>query len=214
MDHTPRMLFAMIRAGLREEALRRNTPWICVSCYHCVVRCPQVVHIPDVMYTLKSMAIKAKLYRDSTAPDFSQSFVEMVETYGRSYEFGLATRHYLKHYPLRLPSITPMGLGMLSKKRMDFSPHKIQGIDQLHAIALPDSFAGHLSSSHDTSLSHALQVGRRLGVDLPKRIEIVAIVAEKVFDFSEQFSPAVAAAVPGAVQTVLDLLQTLSLEEA
>jgi len=80
--------------------------------------------------------------------------------------------------------------------------------------ALPDPFAGHLSSSHDTSLSHALQVGHRLGVDLPKRIEIVAIVAEKVFDFSEQLSPAVAAAVPGAVQTVLDLLQTLFLEEA
>jgi len=86
------------------------------------------------MYTLKSMAIRAELYRDSTAADFSQTFVEMVETYGRSYEFGLATRHYLKHYPLRLPSVTPMGLGMLSKKRMDFSPHKIQGIDQLHAI--------------------------------------------------------------------------------
>jgi len=134
MDHTPRMLFAMIRAGLRDEALSSNTPWICVSCYHCVVRCPQEVHIPDVMYTLKSMAIQAKLYRDSTAPDFSQTFVDMVETYGRSYEFGLATRHYLKHYPLRLPRMAPMGLGMLTKKRMDITPHRIQGIDQLRAI--------------------------------------------------------------------------------
>lgn len=134
MDHTPRMLFAMIRAGLRDEALRSNTPWICVSCYHCVVRCPQEVHIPDVMYTLKSMAIQAKLYRDSTAPDFSQTFVDMVETYGRSYEFGLATRHYLKHYPLRLPGMAPMGFGMLTKRRMDITPHKIEGIDQLRAI--------------------------------------------------------------------------------
>lgn len=134
MDHTPRMLFAMIRAGLREEALRSNTPWICVSCYHCVVRCPQEVHIPDVMYTLKSMAIQAKLYTDSTAPDFSQTFVDMVENYGRSYEFGLATRHYLKHYPLRLPSMAPMGFGMLSKKRMDITPHRIEGIDQLKTI--------------------------------------------------------------------------------
>lgn len=134
MDHTPRMLFAMIRAGLRDEALRSNTPWICVSCYHCVVRCPQEVHIPDVMYTLKSLAIQEKLYRDSTAPDFSQTFVDMVETYGRSYEFGLATRHYLKHYPLRLPGMAPMGLGMLTRKRMDITPHRIEGIDQLRAI--------------------------------------------------------------------------------
>jgi heterodisulfide reductase subunit C len=134
MDHTPRLLFAMIRAGMREEALKSNTPWLCVSCYHCVVRCPQGVHIADVMYTLKSMAIRAKLYKDSTAPDFSQTFVDMVENYGRSYEFGLATRHYLKHYPLRLPGMAPMGFGMLTKKRMDLNPHKIEGIDQLQAI--------------------------------------------------------------------------------
>jgi len=134
MDHTPRMLFAMIRAGMREEALKSNTPWVCVSCYHCVVRCPQGVHIADVMYTLKSMAIRAKLYEDAAAPDFSQTFVEMVETYGRSYEFGLATRYYLKHQKRRLPGMAPMGLGMLTKQRMEITPRRIEQIDQLHAI--------------------------------------------------------------------------------
>jgi heterodisulfide reductase subunit C len=134
MDHTPRMLFAMIRAGMREEALKSNTPWICVSCYHCVVRCPQEVHITDVMYTLKSMAIRAKLYQESTAPDFSASFVDMVENYGRSYEFGLAARHYLKHFPLRLPGMAPMALGLISKKRMGMMPTRIKGIDQLKTI--------------------------------------------------------------------------------
>jgi hypothetical protein len=58
----------------------------------------------------------------------------MVESYGRSYEFGLATRHYLKHFPLRLPGMAPMGLGMLSKQRMGISPKRIEGIDQLKAI--------------------------------------------------------------------------------
>lgn len=134
MDHTPRMLFAMIRAGMREQALSSNTPWICVSCYHCVVRCPQDVHIADVMYTLKGMAIESKLYKDSTAPDFSMTFVDMVENYGRSYEFGLATRHYLKHFPLRLPGMAPMGLGLLSKQRMEVTPKRIEGIDQLSSI--------------------------------------------------------------------------------
>ena len=134
MDHTPRMLFAMLRAGMREEALKSNTPWICVSCYHCVVRCPQNVHIADVMYTLKGMAIEAKLYQDSTAPDFSKTFVDMVEEYGRGYEFGLATRHYLKHFPLRLPSMAPMGFGLLTKQRMTIAPKRIKGIKQLKAI--------------------------------------------------------------------------------
>ncbi len=134
MDHTPRALFAMLRAGMREEVLRSNTPWICVSCYHCVVRCPQEVHIADVMYTLKGMAIKEKLYADSTAPDFSQTFVDMVETYGRSFEMGLASRHYLKHFPLRLPGMAPMGWGMLTKGRMAIRPKRIKNMDQLKAI--------------------------------------------------------------------------------
>jgi heterodisulfide reductase subunit C len=75
MDYSPRQIFAMIRADMRDVVLRSNTPWYCVSCYYCTVRCPQEVHIPDVMYTLKSMAIREKLYDDSVAPDFSQKFL-------------------------------------------------------------------------------------------------------------------------------------------
>jgi len=134
MDHTPRMIFAMLRAGMRDEVLRSNTPWVCVSCYHCVVRCPQTVHIPDVMYSLKGMAIEAKLYSDSTAPDFAKSFIDMVETFGRSFELGLATRHYLKHYPLRLPGMATMGFGLLSSQRMSITPKRIKGMDQLKSI--------------------------------------------------------------------------------
>ena len=134
MDHTPRMLFAMLRAGMRDDVLRSNTPWMCVSCYHCVVRCPQEVHITDVMYTLKSMAIQAKLSHDATPSDFSRTFVGMIENFGRSFELGLASFHYLTHYPLRLPGMATMGLGLLTKKRMSMMPRKIKNMKQLTAI--------------------------------------------------------------------------------
>ncbi|MCK4963241.1 MAG: 4Fe-4S dicluster domain-containing protein, partial [Anaerolineales bacterium] len=32
MDNTPRQIFAMINAGMRDDVLRSNTPWYCVSC--------------------------------------------------------------------------------------------------------------------------------------------------------------------------------------
>ena len=44
-----------------------------------VVRCPQEIHITDVMYALKGKAVRAGLYQESTAPDFSQTFIDMVE---------------------------------------------------------------------------------------------------------------------------------------
>jgi heterodisulfide reductase subunit C len=58
MEHTPRALFALIKAGMRETVLRSNTPWYCVSCYYCMTRCPQDVHVTDIMYTLKRFDIR------------------------------------------------------------------------------------------------------------------------------------------------------------
>lgn len=134
MDHTPRQLFALVRAGYRDEVLHSSTPWMCVSCYLCAVRCPQDIHIPDVMYAIKSIATREGLAHATTGSDFSRTFVDNIHHYGRSFEVGLAARHYLRHYPLRLPGIAPMGLGMVTKGRMGFRPHRIRGIAGLRAI--------------------------------------------------------------------------------
>ncbi|NTU81979.1 MAG: 4Fe-4S dicluster domain-containing protein [Chloroflexales bacterium] len=137
MEHTPRTLFAMIAAGMREAVLRSNTPWYCVSCYYCMERCPQEVHITDLMYTLKRMAIAQGHYRQSSAakaPGFSESFIDHVERYGRSFELGLITRYYLRHKPLDAAKIAPVGMGLLRRKRIDLTPHKIRQLDQLKAI--------------------------------------------------------------------------------
>ena len=134
MDHTPRHLFAMINAGMRDEVLRSNTPWYCVSCYYCTVRCPQEIPITDLMYTLKRMAVAEGLYEDRDAPDFSSSFIGYVEQYGRSFEFGLATRYHLSHHPLGVISKSTLGLRMMQKGRLSTTPERIQNIGQLKAI--------------------------------------------------------------------------------
>ncbi len=138
MDYSPRTIFAMMEVGMRDEVLQSNTPWYCVSCHYCMVRCPQEVHITDIMYTLKRMAIKEGAYRESSAseaPEFSGTFIDFVEDYGRSFELGLATRHHLRHHPLdAVKMATTLGLGMLRRGRIDLTPTKIEGVDQLKAI--------------------------------------------------------------------------------
>lgn len=137
MDHTPRAIFAMIDAGMESEVLHSNTPWYCVSCYFCTVRCPQDIHITDLMYTLKRMAIQKGLYREleaGNAPEFSENFIYMVEHFGRSFELGLVTRHYLMHRPLDAVKKTGFGLGMFTRGRLDIMPTRIKGMDQLKAI--------------------------------------------------------------------------------
>jgi heterodisulfide reductase subunit C len=137
MDHTPRALFAMIAAGMKEAVLRSNTPWYCVSCYYCIVRCPQEIHITDVMYALKRMAIKEGFYRESKAseaPEFSRTFIDYVDNYGRSFELGLATRYHLRYHPLDAVKMAPMAIDLFRRGRMDLTPKQIKGIGQLKAI--------------------------------------------------------------------------------
>ncbi len=73
--------------------------------------------------------------------------------------------------------------------------------------ALPNPSAGHSASAHDVSLLTALQTAKAMGLPVPQIVEVVAIETDRVYDFSEALSPAVAAAVPLACQRVLNLLE-------
>jgi heterodisulfide reductase subunit C len=138
MDHTPRKLFAMIEADMRKEVLSSNTPWYCVSCYYCMIRCPQEIHVTDIMYTLKRMAISEGLYRESSAsdaPGFSETFIDFVDNYGRSFEVGVAAIHHLRYHPLKMVNMaTGFGLDLLLKGRMNITPTRIKDLDGLKAI--------------------------------------------------------------------------------
>ncbi|NOX60825.1 MAG: hydrogenase maturation protease [Chloroflexi bacterium] len=78
----------------------------------------------------------------------------------------------------------------------------------LRRLTLPEletiSPTQHSASAHDASLITALEAGRRMGLPLPDDIVIYAIAAENVVDFGEQPTPAVAQAIPRAVEAVIN----------
>lgn len=74
---------------------------------------------------------------------------------------------------------------------------------------LPNPAAGHTASSHDTSLATALCLGRKLGVQLPDEVWVVAVEAERLHEFSDGLSPAVADAMPVAIRSVEEWLMGL-----
>jgi heterodisulfide reductase subunit C2 len=152
MDHTPRALFALVLAGKRDEVLRSNTPWMCLACQLCTVRCPKAIRIPDVMYGIKSIALREGVAPERTGADFSATFVSNIHHFGRSYEMGLVARHYLRHQPLRLPGLAAMGMSMLAHGRMGLMPHRIRGVAGLNRIL---ERAAELESSELESEAHA-----------------------------------------------------------
>jgi quinone-modifying oxidoreductase subunit QmoC len=134
MDHTPRALFAMIAAGMRAEVLTSNTPWYCVSCYLCTVRCPKDIPITEIMYTLKRMAVREGKCHDSKAPDFSKTFIRWVEENGRSFEFGLMGMHMIRHNRALAFELADMGIGLMAKGRMALTPTRIKDREGLKHI--------------------------------------------------------------------------------
>jgi hypothetical protein len=86
------------------------------------------------MYTLKRKAVRQGVFDDSTAPDFSKTFIRWVEDYGRSFELGLMGAHMIRHNPFGAFKIMDMGVGMVTKGRMAFAPTRIKGMDGLKRI--------------------------------------------------------------------------------
>jgi hydrogenase maturation protease len=72
---------------------------------------------------------------------------------------------------------------------------------------LPNYTAFHVASAHDTSLQHALELGKSMGAQLPEEVTVVGVATKRIYDFGEDLSPPVAEAVPQAAQIVLNLLK-------
>jgi hydrogenase maturation protease len=64
----------------------------------------------------------------------------------------------------------------------------------------------HTTSVHDASLHDAVNLARKMDAHLPENIIIVGIETDANYDFSEALTTKVAAAIPLAVESVIDLL--------
>ena len=83
----------------------------------------------------------------------------------------------------------------------------VGSISVLRLDQLPNYSAFHTTSSHDTSLQKAMELGKAMGFHLPDNVMIVGIATRQVFDFSEDLSPPVARVVHSVGTIVLDMLK-------
>ena len=54
----PHQIMHAAGLGLRDLAFGSNMIWDCLTCYQCQEQCPQGVHVTDVLYELKNLAVK------------------------------------------------------------------------------------------------------------------------------------------------------------
>ena len=135
MEYSPRKIVAMVRANMAKEVLSSNSMWYCCSCYLCTVRCPQDIHITDMMYVLKQLAIRDGFVRKrGRTSNMAKSMVESVNKYGRVFEAEMVIRYFLRTRPWRMLGMIPLALKLFSKGRMPLRPHTIKGRDQVRKV--------------------------------------------------------------------------------
>lgn len=63
----PHQIMHAAGLGLRDLAFGSNMLWDCLTCYQCQEQCPQGVHVTDVLYELKNLAVK-RVMEESLQP--------------------------------------------------------------------------------------------------------------------------------------------------
>ena len=135
MDHTPRQIIAMIRAGFKGDVLSSYTTWLCASCYSCSVECPKEINLTDIMYAAKRLAIREGVYpRRFPIPVLANEFFKSVEGTGRNSEGRLLIRLFIKTNPLNLVKQAGLGLHLLLKGRFSLKKESIKRTSELQTV--------------------------------------------------------------------------------
>ena len=132
MDHTPRQIMAMIRAGFKDEVLSSITTWLCASCYSCAVDCPKQINITDIMYALKRLSIQEGQYpKQSGLPVLASEFFRLIKSRGRNNEARLILMLYLRTNIFKILGQASVGFRLWLHGRLGLHASKIKNIKQL-----------------------------------------------------------------------------------
>lgn len=139
MDHPPRQIFTLIRAGKREEVLSSQSIMLCTSCYSCKVRCPRKIPVVDVMHGLANYALRLGYVPRKETAVFGKEFWKQIYRLGRIDEKDLSRRYFfadgLVSGVKKSIEMADMGISMVLHGRMKLLPErKIKGIKSLRKM--------------------------------------------------------------------------------
>ncbi|MBF0421632.1 MAG: 4Fe-4S dicluster domain-containing protein [Magnetococcales bacterium] len=140
--YSPRQIFQMVRAGLRDEVLTSSDMWMCTSCYNCIVRCPRNLPITHIIHGLARYAsVQGKADPKQPTHQFAKDiFWENIVATGRVGEAALTMKLYFKdgigEGIKQGLEMKDSALGMLKAKRLKPLPFrgKIKGYPGFKAM--------------------------------------------------------------------------------
>jgi len=130
MDYHPNGVIRLVQLGFKKQVLESSAIWICVGCNTCSVECPQAIDMPAIMDTLRQVAMEERV--DIAEPDilnFHKEVLNSINRYGRTHKLEIMLRYKIK--TRNLLSDMDVGLKMLAKRKLDLTPSKVKGIENI-----------------------------------------------------------------------------------
>jgi coenzyme F420-reducing hydrogenase delta subunit/heterodisulfide reductase subunit C len=125
-EYNPRRILHMVAAGLREEVLSSPLVWLCSACDACYKRCPQDIHISELMGAIKRIAT-----REGYEPEWVPAVVNEETCFG----CGLCT------------VVCPYEAAELVVKRVDGTEKTVAQVDKHRCMTCGICAAACLTSS-------------------------------------------------------------------
>ncbi len=133
MDYHPTQVVRLVEFGQKQKVLKSRAIWMCVGCHACVSQCPNRVHIPALMDTLREMALESGVeLPEGRISDFHKMFLEELRKRGRIYELGLGVK-----YKLRTGTVFKdfmRGVRLICKGRFKVLPQRVRRVSELRKI--------------------------------------------------------------------------------
>jgi len=136
MDYPPNVIIRMIQFGLRQQVLQSSAIWVCVNCHTCSSQCPNNIDIAAIMNALTQMALEERaLVSAQPILDFHLEVLRSIEVYGRTHKLRIMLRHKLATGSWFKD--IDLGLKMLTKRKLDLVPSKVNAVQEIHRLFAP-----------------------------------------------------------------------------
>lgn len=128
MELRPHQIVRLVRLGAADRPMSSEAIWNCVGCFACTARCPQKVPVTELIYALKSRALKqGKAPRGAHVPAFLRAFAGTVGRYGRSQETHMLAQYYLTTDPKTAMKERSTAMKLFRQGRLPLLPHRVRG---------------------------------------------------------------------------------------
>ncbi len=141
MEYNPDKVVRMIQMDRRDEVLKSETIWLCVSCETCITRCPNEVDIAGMMDALRAMALEeGKAIRGKNILKLHEAFLAGIRMNGRINEALLMAWYKLKSGDFF--SDLAMGIDMYWKSKLALRAPRTRDLRNVRGIFKKTSKSG------------------------------------------------------------------------